>query len=39
MGAKVNAPAPAYEGAAAEHAVRIIALVAADNPITGRKAA
>ena len=38
-GAKVNAPAPAYEGAAAEHAVRIIALVAADNPITGRKAA
>ena len=39
VGAKVNAPAPAYEGAAAEHAVRIIALVAADNPITGRKAA
>ena len=38
-GAEVNAPAPAYEGAAAEHAVRIIALVAADNPITGRKAA
>ena len=38
-GAKVNAPAPAYEGAAAEHAARIIALVVADNPIPGRKAA
>lgn len=38
-GAKVNAPAPAYEGTAAEHAARIIALVAADNPIPGRKAA
>lgn len=38
-GAKVNAPAPAYEGAATGHAVRIIALVAADNPVPGRKAA
>ena len=39
MGAKVNASAPAYEGAGAGHEARIIALVAADNPITGRKAA
>ena len=38
-GAEVNAPAPAYEGTAAEHAARIIALVVADNPISGRKAA
>ena len=38
-GAKVNAPAPAYEGAAAEHAARIIALVVADNPVPGGKAA
>ena len=38
-GAKVNAPAPAYEGAATGHAARIIALVAADNPVPGRKAA
>ena len=38
-GAKVNAPAPTYEGAAAEHAARIIALVVADSPIPGRKAA
>lgn len=38
-GAKVNAPAPAYEGTAAEHAARIIALVVADNPIPSRKAA
>ena len=38
-GAKANAPAPTYEGAAAEHAARIIALVVADNPIPGRKAA
>nr|WP_283171698.1 transposase [Curtanaerobium respiraculi] len=38
-GAKVNAPAPAYEGTAAEHAARIIALVVADNPVAGRKAA
>lgn len=38
-GARVNAPAPAYEGTAAEHADRIIALVVADNPIPGRKAA
>ena len=37
-GAKVNAPAPAYEGAATGHAARIIALVAADNPVPGRKA-
>ena len=34
-GAKANAPAPAYEGTAAEHAARIIALVVADNPIPG----
>lgn len=38
-GAKVNAPAPGYEGTAAEHAARIIALVVADNPIPGRRAA
>ena len=38
-GAKVNEPAHAYEGTAAEHAARIIALVVADNPIPGRKAA
>ena len=38
-GAKVNAPAPAYEGTAAEHAARIIALVVTDNPIPGGKAA
>lgn len=37
-GAKVNEPARAYEGTAAEHAARIIALVVADNPIPGRKA-
>ena len=34
-GAKVDAPAHAYEGTAAG----IIALVVADNPIPGRKAA
>ena len=38
-GAEVNAPAHAYEGTAAEHAARIIALVVADNPIPGRKEA
>lgn len=38
-GAKVNEPAHAYEGTAAEHAARIIALAVADNPIPGRKAA
>lgn len=38
-GAKVNEPAHAYEGTAAEHAARIISLVVADNPIPGRKAA
>ena len=38
-GAEVNAPSPAYEGTAAEHAARIIALVVADNPIPGGKAA
>ena len=38
-GAKVDEPAHAYEGTAAEHAARIIALVVADNPIPGRKAA
>lgn len=37
-GAKVNEPARAYEGTAAEHAARIIALMVADNPIPGRKA-
>lgn len=38
-GAKVNEPAHAYEGTAAERAARIIELVVADNPIPGRKAA
>ena len=38
-GAKVNAPAPAYEGAATGHAARIIARASADNPVPGRKAA
>lgn len=38
-GDEVNAPAPAYGGTAAWHAVRIIALVVADNPIPGGKAA
>ena len=38
-GAKADAPAPTYEGAAAGHAARIIALVVADNPIPGREAA
>ena len=38
-GAEVNAPAHAYEGTAAEHAARIIALVVADNPVPGGKAA
>ena len=38
-GAKVNEPAHAYEGTAAEHAAGFIALVVADNPIPGRKAA
>ena len=38
-GAEVNAPAPAHGGAGAGHAAGIIALVAADDPITGRKAA
>lgn len=38
-GAKVNEPAHAHEGTAAEHAARIIAPVVADNPILGRKAA
>ena len=38
-GAKVNEPAHAYEGTAAEHAAKIIALVVADNPIPGGKAA
>lgn len=37
-GAKVNEPAHAYEGTAADHAARIIALVVADNPIPGWKA-
>ena len=38
-GAEVNAPAHAYEGTAAEHAAGIVALVVADNPIPGGKAA
>ena len=38
-GSELNAPASAYEGAAAEHAARIIALVVADNPIPGGEAA
>ena len=38
-GAKVNKPAHAHEGTAAEHAARIIALTVADNPIPGRNAA
>ena len=38
-GAKVNEPAHAYEGAAAEYASRIIAPMVADDPIPGRKAA
>ena len=38
-GAEADGPAHAYEGTAAEHAARIIALVVADNPIPGRKAA
>lgn len=38
-GAKVNEPAHAYEGTAAEHAARIIALAVADNPIPGGKVA
>ena len=37
--AEANEPARALEGTAAEHAARIIALVVADNPIPGRKAA
>ena len=39
MGAEINSPAPAYEGAAAEHAAGTIALVVADSPIPGGKAA
>ena len=38
-GAEANEPAHAYEGTAAEHAARIIALAVADNPIPGGKAA
>ena len=38
-GAEANAPAPACGGTAAEHAARIIALVVADDPVPGRKAA
>ena len=38
-GARVNGHAHAYEGTAAEHTARIIALVVADNPIPGGKAA
>ncbi len=39
MGAEINSPAPAYEGAAAEHAAGTIALVVTDSPIPGGKAA
>ena len=35
----VSAPAPAYDGSAAEHAAMIMALAMADNPVPGRKAA
>lgn len=38
-GAKANAPEPPCEGTAAEHAVGIIALGVAENPILGKKAA
>lgn len=38
-GAKANAPEPACEGTAAEHAVGLIALGVAENPILGKKAA
>lgn len=38
-GAKVNAPASTYDGSVAEHAAMIMALVMADNPVPGRKAA
>jgi transposase-like protein len=38
-GAEANAPAHACEGTAAEHAAGIIALVVADNPVPGGKAA
>lgn len=38
-GAEVNAPEHAYEGTTAEHAAMIIALVVADNPVSGRKTA
>ena len=38
-GAEANASAPVYEGTDAEHAAAIVALVAADNPAAGRKAA
>lgn len=38
-GAEADEPARTYEGTAAEHAARIIALAVADNPIPGRKAA
>lgn len=38
-GAKVNAPASTYDGSAAEHAAMIMALVMADSPIPGRRAA
>ena len=38
-GAGTGAPAPSYEGSAADHASRIMALVLADNPIEIRKVA
>ena len=38
-GAEVSAPASAYDGSAAEHAAMIMALVMADGPIPGRRAA
>lgn len=37
--AEANEPARALEGTAAKHAARIIALMAADNPIPGGKVA
>ena len=38
-GAPVNAPAPAYAGGASDHAAKIMELVLAGNPISGRKVA
>ena len=38
-GAEASAPGRACEGAAAGHAARIVALVVADNPVPGGRAA